>query len=317
MIKVRNISEGVEMEEQPMRRAKNRVGVREAPRYNVDVRSMSILVPTHGCVNSCKFCVSKISQLKDEYSDLSKEEMFKEEYFKKFERVSKMGCTYAILTGTGEPIQNKPFLRMIGEFNRRLENPFKLEIQTSGVMLNDANLDFLKNEVGVYLISLSVSDIFDDDVNASIIQMHKNVRFNMLDLCHRIKSKGFLLRLSLNLVSGYEKHSPEDIVNRLHELGIDQATFRVLWSGKDDNEISRWIKGNKVSDKFVDDIEMYCMENGKSMNTSYPKFQLGNLSIVVDRDCMAEHSVGEIRYLILRSDCELYTRWDTKASVFK
>ena len=311
MIRVSSIFEGVDVV-----KSKKRHPFREAPRYKVDVRSMSILVPTHGCVNSCKFCVSKISN-KDEYKDLSKEEMFQEEYFKQFEKVSKMGCTYAILTGTGEPIQNKPFLKMIGEMNSRLEKPFQLEIQTSGVMLDDANLDFLKNEVGVYLISLSVSNIFDDKSNAEIIRMHPRLQFNIKDLCHRIKAKGFQLRLSLNLVNIYDQKSPEETMERIKDLRVDQATLRVLWAGHEDNEISRWIKSNKVSERWVDNIEIYCMEHGKDIGGNYPKFELGNLTVVIDKDCMAEHSVGEIRYLILRSDCGLYTRWDTKASLFR
>jgi len=320
-LKVTSMFENIKTEEQDMLKgAKMRVNAppdrREFPRYNVDVRSMSIMVPTHGCVNSCKFCVSKISQLKDEYKDLAKEDIFEEEYFKKFKKVSEMGCEYAILTGTGEPIQNKPFLSMIGEMNKSLEKPFKLEIQTSGVMLNDANLDFLKNEVGVYLISLSVSNMFNDKSNANLVRMHERLKFDLKDLCHRIKSKGFILRLSLNLVNVYNDIKPAKVVDRLHELKADQATLRVLWSGKDDNEISRWILSNKVSDTFVEQMEFYCMDRGRNLGGNYPKYQIGNLTIVIDDDCMAEHSVGEIRYLILRSDCNLYTRWDTKSSLF-
>ena len=68
-------------------------------RSNV-VRSMSIVVPTKGCVNNCKFCVSKLSD-KSGYDDLSKEEQFEELYFQKLEQVSKMNCNHAILTGDG------------------------------------------------------------------------------------------------------------------------------------------------------------------------------------------------------------------------
>ena len=317
-IKYGSITEALDIDDDNMLvKAKPRKRRIEAPRYNVDVRSMSILVPTHGCVNACKFCVSKISQLKDDYKDKSEEVEFTTNYFKKFEQVSKMGCEYAILTGTGEPIQNKPFLKMIGEFNRNIEKPFKLEIQTSGVMLTDANLDFLKNEVGVYLISLSVSDIFDDKSNADIITIHPHLRFSIMDLCKRIKSKGFILRLSLNLDNVYNKRTPEECIRRIQQLGVDQATFRVLWAGHDDNEISRWIKTNKVADRFIDDIEVYCMDNGKDLGGTYPKFQLGNLTVVLDKDCMAETNPGDIRYLILRSDNHLYTKWDSKDSIFR
>jgi len=283
----------------------------------IDVRSMSILVPTHGCVNACKFCVSKISQLKSEYDDLSKEEMFEEIYFKQFERVSKMGCTYAILTGTGEPIQNKPFLSMIGRMNKRLENPFKLEIQTSGVMLTQENLKFLKEEVGVYLISLSVSDIFNDTSNADIITIRPRLRFNLKQLCHSIKDMGFILRISLNLVNIYNNHTPEETMSRILELGADQATFRVLWAGHDDNAISRWIKSNAVAQEYIDGVKQYCKDNGELLSNTYLKYKVRGITIVVDEDCMSEKSSNEIRYLILRSDAQLYTKWDTKASRFE
>lgn len=287
----------------------------ESPK--IDVRSMSILVPTHGCVNACKFCVSKISQRKAEYDDLSKEEMFEEMYFKQFEKVSKMGCTYAILTGTGEPIQNKPFLRMIGEMNARLENPFKLELQTSGVMLTEENLRFLKEEVGVYLISLSVSNIFDDASNADIITIKPRLRFNLKSLCRNIKNMGFILRISLNLVNIYNDYTPEETVDRIFELGADQATFRVLWVGHDDNAISRWIKNNSVAQNYIDGVKQYCQNNGKVIPAAYLKYQIKDLIVVIDSDCMNEHSPNEIRYLILRSDCKLYTKWDTASSLFK
>jgi len=289
----------------------------EGVENKVDIRSMSILVPTRGCVNSCKFCVSKISQLKDEYKDLSKDELFEDIYFKQFEKVNEMGCRYAILTGTGEPIQNKSFLAMIGRMNKRLEEPFKLEIQTSGVMLDDANLDFLKNEVGVYLISLSVSDMFSDVSNASFIRIKPRLQFDLKDLCHRIKAKGFILRMSINLVNVYDKYTPEQVFERMRDLKIDQATFRVLWAGHDDNEISRWIKNNSAAQNFIDDVKIYCQDHGKTTTAQYTRYQVGNITVVIDSDCMAEHSVGEIRYLILRSDCNLYTKWDTATSIFK
>jgi len=283
-------------------------------RSNV-VRSMSIVVPTKGCVNDCKFCVSKLSDTSI-YSDLSKEEQFEEFYFQKLEQVSKMNCDDAILTGDGEPLQNKPFLEMIGRLNKKLEKPFRLEIQTSGALLNDANLDFLKNVVGVNLISLSVSNIFDDVSNVEIIGMKPKLRFKIVDLCHKIKSKGFMLRISLNLISVYNKFKPKDVIEKLQETKTDQATFRILWAGKENNQISNWIRNNKVAQKFVDELIEYCSDNGKRISTQLYMFQIGNMSVVIDDDCMSEQESEVIRYLILRSDCNIYTKWDSKASLF-
>ena len=34
----------------------------------MNIQSLSIVVPTHGCMNQCKFCVSRMH--KEEYEDL-------------------------------------------------------------------------------------------------------------------------------------------------------------------------------------------------------------------------------------------------------
>jgi hypothetical protein len=143
------------------------------------------------------------------------------------------------------------------------------------------------------------------------------LRFKLTDLCRRIKSKGFILRISLNLVNIYDNYSPAQVINRLKELEADQATFRVLWAGKEDNEISRWIKNNGAAQDFIENVEIYCVTVGNLLPAAYPKYQVGNLTVVIDEDCMAEKSVGEIRYLILRSDCNLYTKWNSASSVYK
>lgn len=45
-------------------------------------------------------------------------------------------------------------------------------------------------------------------------------------------------------------------------------------------------------------------------------FDMSGLTVVVDDDCMSEQESEVIRYLILRSDCNIYTKWDSKASLF-
>jgi len=284
---------------------------------NLNVRSLSIMVPTKKCINSCKFCVSKISQKKAQYDNLSDDEAFEELYFEKFKMVSEMGCENAILTGTGEPLQNKKFLSMIGRLNKKLNKPFHIEIQTTGALLNIQNLNFLKNEVGVSLISLSVSNIFNDESNADIITMPEKIRFNLKKLCYDIKSLDFVLRISLNLVNIYNKYEPKQIIDRLKTLKADQAIFRVLWAGKEDDEISNWIRNNSVAQDFIKKVQLYLETFGKKISANFPLYLIQNISIVVDEDCMAEKTSNEIRYLILRSDCNLYTKWDTKTSIFK
>ena len=51
--------------------------------------------------------------------------------------------------------------------NNQIKNPFIwIELQTSGVTLNDEKLRWLRNKVGVSTISLSLSSIFCSDKNA-------------------------------------------------------------------------------------------------------------------------------------------------------
>ena len=274
-----------------------------------DIRSLSIVVPTGGCVNNCKFCVSKLHH--EYYEDKSKNSDFYDEYFKKLEYVKERGCIYAILTGTGEPLQNRNFLKMVGELNKRLDDPFILEIQTSGVMLTDRNLDFLKNEVGVTTISLSVSDIFDDANNMNVIGVHKRLRFGLDELCSRIKSKGFILRLSVNMIDVYDNHTPQETIDRLLELNPDQVIFRVLWHNEEDNEINRWIRSNSSSPSTILAINDYIKNNGKYIGNLPTRYDINGVSIVVDDDCMARKKIQQFRYLILREDCNLYSRWDS------
>jgi len=73
-----------------------------------------------------------------------------------------------IITGDIDPQQNRPFLTKLGEFMHAMEKPFRnIEMQTSGVMLDDSYLRFLRNHVGVTTVALSL-DSFDDCINYNI-----------------------------------------------------------------------------------------------------------------------------------------------------
>jgi hypothetical protein len=45
------------------------------------------------------------------------------------------------------------------------------------------------------------------------------------------------------------------------------------------------------------------------------RYDLMNISFVIDDDCMNTKSKNELKYLILREDCKLYTKWDSKGSL--
>lgn len=173
-----------------------------------------------------------------------------------------------VLTGIGEAIQNKKFLRLISELNNKLDDPFDIEIQTTGVLLNDENINFLKNIIGVKVISLSIFDIFDNLNNLSIIGVKEKLKFDIVNVCKKIKNIGLILRISLNLINVYDKHSVIDIFNKIDEIQPNQLTFRSLWFTDDDNPINKWIKSNNCSYGFLDKIKSFLSLNGRKVRES-------------------------------------------------
>jgi len=75
----------------------------------MNIQTLSIVVPTSGCVNKCKFCVSR---------------MHENDYDIKFNGVEietrikyavMNGVNTCIITGTGEPLQNINFLNRLAD----------------------------------------------------------------------------------------------------------------------------------------------------------------------------------------------------------
>lgn len=268
------------------------------------ISSLQISIPLKGCINDCKSCIAKISGDSDLYKDFSKTQDFEQKYLDKLKTIKEQGCKNVVLTSDkGEPIQNKQFLTKIGDYNKKLNDWFIFEIQTTGVLLNDMNLDFLKDIVGVKIISLSVFDIFDDENNLSIIDVKEKLRFNVKEICKKIKERGFILRLSINLVKTYDNHTMKELFNKIEELNPDQVTVKNLWHTDEDNAINKWIKTNKASSNTINRIINYIEENGGHKISNY-KYELNNRSIWLVDNCMMGN------YLILRPDAELYRTWN-------
>ena len=45
------------------------------------------------------------------------------------------------------------------------------------------------------------------------------------------------------------------------------------------------------------------------------RYSVDGISTIVDDDCMSKENEEAIKYLILRPNCKLYTRWDDKGSL--
>lgn len=335
------------------------------------IQSLSITIPTGGCVNNCKYCVSKMhcdSWIKDrfkvksenlkyviknadliviknrvtfnlqrtDYSGYLPKEVIErdfetnrhfneiknelQDFYERLKFARDNGVNTVILTGVdGEILQNKPFLQLFDILNNLLPSPFSwIEAQTSGVMLDECNLQFLKN-IGVKTISLSISDIFDEDNNAEITEIPKALEFNLDALCQEIKEKNFNLRLSLNVSDCYNDMRPKDFFDRAEQLKADQVTFRVLYtSPTNDSEEDKWISAHRIDKNLMADINQYILDNGNLIGVltfGAKNYGVKGISVVIDDNCMNEYVHKSLKYIILREDLKLYSRWDTKSSL--
>lgn len=305
----------------------------------MEVQSLSICVPTHNrCVNSCEFCVSRThtNPYEDKISSNVKkcknpnqhylnspdyhkftEDIEYKDYFNRLQYARDNGCNVVVLTGTGEPIQNPDFLDFFYKINNTLQTPFKsIELQTTGVMLTDEVLAHLR-KIGITTISFSISNIFDNDRNLNLIGCVEKLKFNVFETIKLVKKHDFNLRLSLNLVNDYDIISVSDVIDRCKELGADQVTFRKLYKSDLNNEIDQWIEKNASVD-FYDRLVKQVEEGGKFLGylPFGPKiYDINEMSVVVDDNCMSKDIKSTFKYLILRENAKLYFKWETKSSL--
>ena len=282
------------------------------------IQSLSIVVPGNKCINNCKFCVSRTHQ-DIIYPDRVSEDgsFFSSVYVKAPRYARDLGCTTLMLTGECEPQQNMTFLKKF--FYRLLpENMFNnIEIQTTGRGLTKSDIYDLRN-MGINTFSISVSS-FDDEENNRIIGVQNENKIRLVELCKNIKDAGCLLRMSLNLNKAfYHIQDTAGLLRNCKQVyGADQVTLRKLYKSGKDCEQDKWIEShcNVYKD---DDYFQYIKINGTLLETlpyGMAKYSLEGVGTVADSDCMAKNNNDEIRYLILRPDCHLYTRWDDPASI--
>jgi len=290
----------------------------------MNIQSISIVVSTHSCVNNCKFCVSKMHE-----NDF--ENIF--DYFQIEKRIKwavNNGVNTCIITGTGEALQNTAFLGKLANVFKKMDFPFpNVELQTSGVMLNRTietldetpcypNINLLKS-LGVNTISLSVSDVFNDDKNMDIIGTPDKLKFKLTELTSLVKEKGFNLRLSLNMTNSYDDVAPFNLFRVFQILKSDQVTFRKLYHNGDMSfEQSKWVENNACKQKTLDDINVYIQENGKPLYKlpfGATAYSLNGMSIVIDDNCMSKDEYDKLKYVILRENGKLYCQWDDYGSL--
>lgn len=286
------------------------------------IQSLSVVVPAKRCINHCDFCVAcmRMEPYVDQLDENSRfYDLYISDYKKRLEFARDNGCNTVMLTGNCEPQQNREFLKTFGLLNQSLDKPFRwISMQTTGTLLDSAYLRFLRNHVCVSTISVSLASL-DSKVNASITHMANPVDIALL--CSEIKRYDFNLRLSINLTKEIEQSWP-DIENLLAycsgTLGANQITFRVLYTSGLDTPQDRWIAENAASPEYVDKIKSFITERGTILGRlafGAVKYGIFDMSTVIDDDCMSQTPKEEYKYLILRPNCKLYSRWDDPASL--
>jgi len=293
----------------------------------MEVQTLSVVVPA-GCPNRCRFCVSALHE-DDEYANqIEKNRRFKHlyrrDYIKRLSFARDNGCNTIIYTGNGEPLMNLAFLENAASWNRDLDQPFRwMELQTSGVTLDDEKLRWLREEIEVSTISLSLSSIFSDAENADYNRTPQKLLIGIEALCAEIRRYDFNLRLSLNMTDFYNDRSPGEIFSRLKALGVHQATFRVLYSSatpqtEREREIDSWIGAHKADARIVAAVREHVQKRGRRLERlpfGMVRYSVEGISTVIDEDCMNVEAKEALKYLILRPNCKLYTKWDDAGSL--
>lgn len=294
----------------------------------MNIQSLSVVVPNKSCINNCAFCVSKMhcDSYKNQMDDnLPFFDLYLKDYLKRLEFARHNGCNTVMLTGNSEPQQNRKFLTYFGLFMQMMRDPFQwIEMQTTGVLLDANYLRFLRNHVGVNLISLSVLAV-EEENNREIIGVPGWVPLKLPELCQEIKKYDFSLRLSVNLTKSFDQFQRReaDFFGWAKQLGANQVTCRVLYSDGGDTPQAKWIKENAASKATVQNISNHVRFFGKPLGIlpyGASKYALDGMSVVVDDDCMAKGKLPDAekdayKYLILQPDCKLYSQWDDPASL--
>ena len=285
----------------------------------MEIQSLSIAVPLRGCVNTCPFCVSRMHGMDYKDNIGTYLPIHIRDYKNRMLFARKNGCNTAILTGTGEALQNLEFVRRFGQWNQELgdERFLWLELQSTGVLL-EQNLDLLRDDVQVTTIALSVSDIFNSENNASVVKMPPKYKVDLDDLCAKILAKGFNLRISLNLYGLYDEIAPELVFDRMKQLGAHQVIVRKLYESGEDKGVDQWVRDHAAKYETILRYRDFILNEGSPLEKlpfGSVRYSVRGMSTVIDENCMPHELTNSFRYLILRPDTKLYSRWDDKGSI--
>ncbi len=177
--------------------------------------------------------------------------------------------------------------------------------------------------MGITTIAVSVACLDDDSINREMIRA-KDSALNLSDFCREIKKRNINLRLCLNMndkILVHHSYTPSSFIDLCASLGADQITFRALWTPESSSEQGKWISENvtAVTTDFVAELRVDILQKGNYLDTleyGSDRYDYHGFSVVIDDDSIAQNdNKSAVKYLILRPNGRLYSKWDSKASL--
>lgn len=283
----------------------------------MNIQSLSIVVPTGECMNDCAYCVSSMHHEEYEKNIVNTNHIIPQSYIDRLIFVRDEGCNSMILTGTTEPQQNLPFIYNLLHINRKLRKPFyNITIQTTGANLTGKDIKQLA-DAGVTIFALSLSSI-NSIKNWDIIHTPKKARIlSVDDLIEYAKIVGMNVRVCYNLTDAFAGFEPKLYFQWAFDRLVDQVTFRKIYT-QGDGAKAQWVRDHEFSQESFQNIKEYVRENGTpiaKLPYNFIQYDVNGISTVIDDDCMAKDNIEEMKYLVLRVNGHLYSRWDAKGSL--
>ena len=230
------------------------------------MKSLQVLTPSMKCIYNCPFCISKTHRHNNKFINnyCLNHELWKNNLIKVIKENKDL--KYIVITGTNEPMQSPECVNDIINIVRSVNKKIQIEIQTHHYEQNK-----LYNLLDVTAYSIPY-----------------------INLIHKIKPVGNIIRYVFILTDSYNDYSLDDIINIIPK-NVTQLTFKCLIDSNGINKsVDEYIYNHKISN-----------DNLEKLRKDIREYK-GDLSIRLDEFCMD----CEGRYKIFREDGNLYDNWE-------
>lgn len=279
------------------------------------INSLQVMVPFKRCINNCKFCISYMNRISIDAEAMTFSKNLQDIFIDRLNLLHSNGCNNIVITGDNEPLMNGDFLLFFSNVLQALNFKFEnIEIQTSGVLLDEDVLYSLKSNLNINFISLSIASL-NVDVNAEIMGINRKLIYNFEKTSYEVHKRGMQLRITIILTEWFNRYQ-ENIAALVDDIlsifSPEQITFKIIKSKKTMLDTFNWIKNHSASENTIRSIQSFLEFNAKCKSTYFgiKIYKYRNTSIMLDYDCMRNEKANEYRYLILLPNGELHNNWD-------